>query len=136
MASPFISRDEVNTPGVEWAARIHDFREFLMGLSSVKHGQQLITQDLAEAALQVWWKFSDACPEDLSVPDVGAGSRGDLLLIWKWDVHYLSVEMAPETQAELFYRNDQTGALWGLEFDPNADHVPTSIIEKLSFFFN
>ena len=121
----------------EWAVRIHEFREFVLELSKGQEGQDgepLISPNLARTALRVWWKLYASCAGDLSVPDVGPGHHGELIFIWKRNDHYLSVEIAPDAPAKIFYRNQRTGAIWGHDFDPSGHEVPRPIIEKLCFF--
>jgi hypothetical protein len=121
---------------VDWAVRLHDFREYVDALSQVRDGEQLISCELARTALKVWWKFYGSWAGELSVPDVGPGANGDLIFIWKRDGHYLSAEMSPGSPVDIFYRNDRTGAIWGVGFDPNDRNVPESLVEKLSFFLD
>ncbi len=129
-------RDEQPVERVDWAVRLHEFREYVDALSQVRNGEQLISCELARTALKVWWKFYGSWAGELSVPDVGPGTNGDLIFIWKRDGHYLSVEMPPGSPADIFYRNDRTGAIWGVEFDPNDRNVPEPLVEKLSFFLD
>ncbi len=121
-----------------WAGRIHEFREYIQGLSSIREGEQLVSPELTRDALKLWWKLYGCSigDGDLSVPDVGSGHDGEMIFIWKRDDHYLSTEMRLGAPAEFFYRNHRTGLIWEADFRPSDREVPRPIVEKLSFFLD
>ncbi|WP_293156983.1 MULTISPECIES: hypothetical protein [unclassified Microcoleus] len=69
----------------------------------------------------------------LEVPDACPGSKDNFMYTWSESEHYLECEIFATGEIEFFYRNRQTGEVWGedttLEQGFSAD-----ILEKASFF--
>ena len=94
--------------------RTHEFRAYIRNLAKTQDGDRLTSPNLARTALKVWRTLDASRDGNLSVPDVGPGPDGELIFIWKREDHYLSVEMSHDSLAEIFYRNQRTGASLGV----------------------
>ena len=121
-------------PRAEWAARIHEFRDYVNRLADERDGGRQIDPELARATLKVWWKCFGSFDGMLAIPDVAAGEAGELVFIWKRKQHYLSIEMTLHTFFEVFYRNGRTGTIWGHDLDPTEREIPGPILGKLAYF--
>ncbi len=125
---------EERLPRSEWAARIHDFRDYVNRLADDRDGGRSIGPDVARTALKLWWKCFGSFDGSLAIPDVAAGEAGELLFIWKHSHHYLSVEMTADGPAEVFYRNQKTGAIWGRDLNLSDREIPGPILGRLAYF--
>ncbi len=118
----------------EWAARIHDFRDYVNRLADERDGGRQIDLELARAALKVWWKCFGSFDGMLAIPDVAAGEAGELVFIWKREQHYLSIEMAPGVPFEVFYRDGRTGTIWGHDLGSSDPEIPGPVLGRLAYF--
>ncbi len=110
---------------------IREHREYLQGLVE----QGLISSNLEESAMAVWWRLCDAVEGNLAIPDAAPGADGELFYIWKSGDHYLSLEMS-EDGADFYYRDRQTGNIWGASYNPEVRSVSSEIVAKLRLFPN
>lgn len=92
-----------------------------------------ISPTVAMHAWSVWEWLDAAVGHRLAVPDAGPGPAGQLLYVWEKDDHYLDVEVFPEGQVEIFYRNEATGQLWDSQMDV-GETIPEEALERLALF--
>lgn len=132
--APVRSDGTVSAVRAEWSQRLARFRSFIDGLAKPQDGEPQISVETARETQGLWWKLFGVCPRELSIPDVGPGLDGELLLIWKREEHYLAIQVGPGAPAEAFYRNHRTRNIWSVDFDPASCTVPHEVIEKLTIF--
>lgn len=95
-----------------------------------------ITPETAERAWQVWQQVAKAVRQGedvLPVPDVAAGPAGNVLFFWDCSEHHFEVEIDPEGETSMFYRNRKTGKIWGEDLDQD-DELSSEAWERLSLF--
>lgn len=94
------------------------------------------SENIADYAWDVWqWVkciFDDAglC---LEVPDASLGEAETLMYTWSKGEHYLECEIFSDKQIEFFYRNRDSGELWG-EDTTLEHHISPEAVERLSLF--
>ena len=68
----------------------------------------------------------------LEVPDACPGSKDDFMYTWSKSEHYLECEIFGTGEIEFFYRNRNTGVVWGedmtLEQDFSADILDKALL--------
>jgi hypothetical protein len=69
----------------------------------------------------------------LEVPDACPGSKDNFMYTWSESEHYLECEIFATGEIEFFYRNRNTGEVWG-EDTTLEQGFSTDILEKASFF--
>ncbi|MEG4342429.1 hypothetical protein QUB70_03960 [Microcoleus sp. A003_D6] len=69
----------------------------------------------------------------LEVPDACPGSKDNFMYTWSESEHYLECEIFATGEIEFFYRNRNTGEVWG-EDTTLEQGFSTDILDKASFF--
>lgn len=75
----------------------------------------------------------EAKGECLEVPDACPGSKDNFMYTWSESQHYLECEIFATGEIEFFYRNRNTGEVWG-EDTTLEQGFSTDILDKASFF--
>jgi hypothetical protein len=91
----------------------------------------LISPVTACRAAQAWVDVSEATGNALPVPAACTGPDGQMMYVWDKGRHHLELEIAADGTAEFFYRDRQTGELWGEEYRPGAQ-LAAEIVAKLN----
>jgi hypothetical protein len=92
-----------------------------------------ITRETASLATMAWhliWKASDYT---MPVPAACTGPDGKMFYSWDHGRHHLELEIIPGQDAEFFYRDRETGQLWGEDYRI-GDPLPAEAVAKLRFF--
>lgn len=87
----------------------------------------------AAMAWDAWKALSEVTQRSLPVPDAAPGPNGELLYTWDKAEHHLELEFARDGSAEFFYRNRESGQLWGAEYTTGA-LLSQEVEEKLRIF--
>lgn len=104
---------------VEARATTGQIKEHLLYLKEVstKGNPPLISAGIASAARRAWEILFEATGYALPIPAACTGPDGKLLYSWDKGRHHLELELIPGQPAEFFYRDRQTGDLWGEDYD-------------------
>jgi hypothetical protein len=97
-----------------------------------------ISASTADAASKMWQVLKQMPPagtgKALPVPDASPGPDGELLYVWNKDEHHFELEFIPGAPMEFFYRNRNTGAIWGTVYSQGED-LPEEVIDRWSILF-
>jgi hypothetical protein len=94
------------------------------------------TVTVLEYASKIWNNLSlyflrkNSC---LEVPDACPGQNNDFMYTWSKAEHYLECEIFGDGVVEFFYRNRNSGEVWGEETTLEQS-FSTSILKKVSIF--
>jgi hypothetical protein len=69
----------------------------------------------------------------LPIPAACTGPDGQMLYTWDRGKHHLELEIIPGQSAEYFYRDRETGELWGEDYTI-GDPLSPDAIRKLKLF--
>jgi hypothetical protein len=112
--------------------RLKEHLDYLKSVST-QGVHPLITRDTAKKARRAWWVAWEATGFALPIPAACTGPDGQLLYVWDRGRHHLELEIIPGQPAEWFYRDRQSGQLWGEDYRI-GDPLPVGAVEKLRFF--
>lgn len=99
-------------------------------------GESEFTVSVIDTAWQVWERLKKHFLDQgvcLEVPDACPGQRDNFMYTWSRCEHYFECEIFGNGQIEFFYRNRNTGALWG-EDTTLEKGFSTDIFGKASIF--
>lgn len=100
------------------------------------------SEEVVNLATKYFWKLFDYFNfnnETLEVPDACPGLRDNFVYTWSKSEHYLECEIFGSGEIEFFYRNRNTGEVWGEDYHINDHGFPDSVydeilLDKLSYF--
>jgi len=92
-----------------------------------------ITPETATLAKRAWQMIWLASGRAIPVPAACTGPDGKMFYSWDRGRHHLELEIIPGQDAEFFYRDRETGHLWGEDYRI-GDPLPAEAVAKLRFF--
>lgn len=110
-----------------------EHRRYLQRVSS-EGVPSLISQATAKKSWNLWLAVRKATGNLMPIPSAGTGPDGVMYYSWDREEHHLEAEIYPDQNSEFFYRNRQTGELWGEYYSDGA--LPVELLSKLSLFFD
>ena len=116
----------------EWTLEQLEHREYLNEVS-LKLPDPPITRETASYAWVAWLDVRKATGFSLPVPAACTGPDGKLLYTWDRGRHHLELEIIPGQAAEFFYRDRETGELWGEDYTIGGP-VPAGAVQRLHLF--
>lgn len=120
--------------GWDYRVTVHRIKEHFVYLSEISRGQNAsISPQTASEARQIWYDLWAASGFALPVPAACTGPDARLMYAWDRDEHHFEIELIPGEPTELFYRNRQTGELWGEEYTVGHP-LPQGTAAKLRLF--
>lgn len=91
--------------------------EHLNYLRSVSSGaRSLISPETAKQAMLAWCTMWEATGFALPIPDACTGPDGKMLYSWDRGKDHLELEIIPGQASEFFYRDRESGYLWGEDY--------------------
>ena len=118
-------------PIIKHQAKHEEHRQYLQRVST-EGKPPLIARVTAKKSWDLWLALRIAAGPRLPIPSAGTGPGGVMFYSWDKGDHHLEVEIFPNRDTELFYRNRRTGELWGEDYAGGA--LPTDLLAKLSLF--
>lgn len=112
--------------------RLRDHLAYLENVST-QGAHPPITRETASQARQAWWDVCDAAGITLPIPAACTGPDGKMFYSWDRGKHHLELEIIPGQPAEFFYRDRETGYLWGEDYTV-GDPLPAEAVQKLKLF--
>ena len=92
-----------------------------------------ISLETARLARIAWFAIWSASDSAMPVPAACTGPDGAMFYSWDKGRHHLELEIIPGKVAEFFYRDRETGTLWGEDYTI-GNPLPPEIIEKFVLF--
>lgn len=89
-----------------------------------------------DKSLHVWQELSKGFTQKgfwLEVPNACPGQNNDFMYTWSKDMHYLECEIFGNGAVEFFYRNRESGDIWG-EDTTFERGFSAAIFEKVALF--
>ena len=80
--------------------------------------QSVIAQETAQLAIWAWLDCCEATGGLLPIPSACSGPDGRIQYVWDRGEHHLELDFSPSESPSFFYRNRQTGELWGEDYEP------------------
>lgn len=118
-------------PTAEALAMHAEHSEFLDRMSRGEEAPiSRLTAMRAQVAWQEIWKATGYA---INIPAACAGPDGKMFYSWDRGRHHLELEIFPGAVAEFFYRDRETGTLWGEDYRI-GDPLPSEAVAKLQFF--
>jgi hypothetical protein len=108
-----------------------EHKQYLQRVST-EGSPPLITQATAKKSWDLWLAVRSAVGVSIPVPSAGTGPDGQMFYSWDKGIHHLEAEVFPDRAAEFFYRNRQTGELWGEDYAGGT--LPDDLLAKLRLF--
>jgi len=118
-------------PSIEQHARHEQHKQYLQRVST-EGNPPPITRATARKSWDLWQAIRKAAGPSLPIPSAGTGPQGVMFYSWDKGDHHLETEIFPDRDTEFFYRNRQTGELWGEDYSGGA--LPAGLLEKFSLF--
>jgi hypothetical protein len=112
----------------------HKVTELNKYLSSTVQ-ENMLTQQTAELALQVWRDLELSFGERIQVPDAGIMPDLGVLYSWNNDEHHFEIEISESQQATLFYLNYHTDEMWEMPYIIGST-LPKEVSLGLKAFLN
>lgn len=112
--------------------RLKEHFDYLQTVST-RGSTPLIAPATAEQARRAWWLISEATGFALPIPAACTGPDGEMFYSWDRGKHHLELEIVPGRSAEFFYRDRETEALWGEDYNI-GETLSVEAIEKLKLF--
>lgn len=110
-------------------------QEHLDYLDQISQGNDLVVNTTtANLARSVWMEILCVSNNRMPVPAACTGPDGQILYAWDKGRHHLEVEIFADQPAEFFYRDSDTGELWGEDHAITGGPLPSEVAEKLELF--
>lgn len=92
-----------------------------------------ITEATAAAAKDAWHIIWKASGYSMPVPAACTGPDGQMFYSWDQGRHHLELEIIPDKAAEFFYRDRESGKIWGEDYRV-GDPLSAEAVHKLEYF--